>query len=911
MRWLDRLRLRLRTLFHRNRVESELRREFEFHLQEQISENTRRGMSREEARSSALRTIGGVAQLEEQCRDERGLHLVESTLQDVRYALRSLRNTPAFTLVAVLSLALGVGANTAIFSLIDSIILNSLPVKDPQQLVFVRTNQQKVGNFMVSRTILNRDFQEMQHATEIEGLAFEMPESRLSVAVDSRGELAKGDFVSGSYFQVLELHSQIGRTINPADDSPQGNTGGAGWPAMISDGYWQRRFARDPGVIGQRLTVNTIPFVVVGVMPRDFEGLSVDDASDIAMPAITWKQIERGSASAGLPTPDDTAGSSMIARLKKGVPQSKAAAELTVLFHNAELSQKTTSTSGDIDAQSRYIQFESAAHGSSALRRRFSQPLLALMGVVALVMLIACGNIASLLLAKASARQKEIAIRLSLGSSRKRIVRQLLTESLMLSILGCGAGILFALVARNVTIRLGAGSSNAASALTLNWDFRLLFFIAAVCLLNALFFGVVPALRATNVDPNEVLKGAQSTQHSARLPFGRVLVGAQLAVSLALIVGAGLFLGTLRNLYRVDLGFDRDNLLMATLDPHLIGLEKERVQAVYRQLLEDVKALPSVNSVTVMSNRLFSGRAFLTRAKVVGYVPQAGENLSNSFTLTYGVGPRFISTLRMPLVEGRDFSDADKQGAPPVVIINEGMAQHYFRDKDPIGQKISFDSDTAPAEVVGVVRNAHYFDVQDEKQEAIFTPLLQADLKDLPYEETLILRTNERPDEVANDLRAVVRRVDPNLPLFDITTMTTQVQNDLSRPRLMATLSGFFGALALVLSAIGLYGVLAYGVTKRTPEIGVRMALGADRESILRLILGETSQLLVFGLGAGLALSWAATRLVRSMLYGLTAHDARVFAISAALLAIVALIAAALPARRAVRVDPMVALRYE
>jgi len=912
MRWLDQLRMRLRTLFMRERIESELNREFQFHLQEQIAENLSAGMAPEEARYAALRRIGGVTQLQERCRDERGLHWIETARQDVRYAFRSLRKTPAFTTVAVLSLALGVGANTAIFSLIDSILLNSLPVKNPQELVFVRTNRVKVGNFEVSRSILNRDFELMQQrATQIEGIASEMASDRLSVAVAGRAELAPGDFVSGSYFRVLQVQAQLGRTLVASDDSPSGNAGGTGWAAMISDGYWQRRFGRYPGVIGQRIAVNTVPFVVVGVMPRSFDGLSVDQPVDIVMPAITWKQVDGGSISAGLPTANDPAGSTMIARIKKAVPRSKAEAELTVIFRDAELSQQELSTATAEQIKKRFIEFEPAARGSSMLRRRFSDPLLALMAVVALVMLIACANIASLLLAKASVRQKEIAIRLSLGSSRRRIIRQLLTESLILSVLGCAIGVLFAVFARNVALTLGAGSSPHGSVLTLQWDFRLLFFITAVCILNALLFGVIPALRATNVDPSEVLRGTQATRHSARLPFGRALVAAQLAVSLTLIVGAGLFLASLQNLYKIDLGFEHENLLLATLDPHLIGFDDPKTKDVYKQVLEGVKALPSVKSASLMSNRLFTGRAELTGARVVGYVPQPGEDLSNSWTLTYAVGPRIFETLHMPLIEGRDFSEVDNEKAMPVVIINETMAEHYFHGKEAIGQKITFASQKKLAEIVGVAHNAHYFDVKDEKQDAIFTPLLQIEGEDFSSEESLVIRTNSRPEQVANDIRAVVRRIDPNLPLFDINTMATQVQNNISTPRLMATLSSFFGLLALTLSAIGLYGVLAYSVSKRTGEIGIRMALGADRRNILRLILGETSQVVSIGIASGLAITWASSRLVKSMIYGLSAHDARVFVLSACLLLLVALLAALLPARRAVQVDPMVALRCE
>jgi predicted permease len=388
-------------------------------------------------------------------------------------------------------------------------------------------------------------------------------------------------------------------------------------------------------------------------------------------------------------------------------------------------------------------------------------------------------------------------------------------------------------------------------------------------------------------------------------------VGAQLAISLVLVAGAALFLGTLRNLYQVDLGFNSEKLLMATMDPRLAGFKDARVAGVYKQVLADVKRLPSVESATLMNNRLFSGRAHLSNARVVGYVPEKGEDQSTSFTVTYGVGPQFFETLRMPLAEGRDFSESDKEGAPPVVLINEAMAKHYFRDKDPIGQKVTFGSAAKIAEIVGVARDAHYFDILDEKQEAIFTPLLQVQIGEFGSEETLIARTKTDPARIANDVRAVVRQIDSNLPLFDVTTMKEQVAGDLSTPRLMATLSSFFGLLALALSAIGLYGILAYGVTRRTSEIGIRMALGADRSSILKLIMGETSQIVLIGILAGIVLSWTASRLIKSMLYGLSAHDVRVFAFSAAVLAVIALAAAALPARRAVLVDPMVALRYE
>jgi len=918
MRSIDQLKMRMRTLFMRKRIESELHREFEFHLEEQIRENLAAGMAPEEARYQALRRMGGITQIQERCRDERGLAWLEVTLQDLRYAFRSLRKTPAFTMVAVLSLALGIGANTAIFSLIDSVLLSSLPVKDPKQLVFVRTNRVKFGNFQVSTTILNRDVDQMrQQATEVEGIASSEQEGRLNVAVNGRADLAAGDFVSGNYFQVLGVSAQIGRTILPADDSENGASGG-GWPAMITNGYWQRRFGRDPGVLGRKVLINTIPFVIVGVLPPGFDGLSIDERADLMMPTIVHAQVAAGSASVGFPHPDSSPGE-ILARIKDGTSKTKAAAELTVIFRNAELSVEKLGAAQKESLARRFIEFEPAARGSSFLRQRFSEPLRVLMVVVVLVMLIACANIAGLLLAKASARQKEIAIRLSLGSSRRRIIRQLLTESLLLSVLGCLAGITFAVFARGITLELGAGSAGRASGLAMPWDLRMLAFLAAVCVLNALLFGIVPALRATNVDPQEVLKTSQSTQHSARLPLGRFLVAAQLALSLALVVGSGLFLATLRNLYEIDLGFSRENLLMATLDPHLAGFDVKQAKDAYIQMLQGLKTLPSVKSASLMNNRLFSGKAHFSNAKVPGYVPQNGEDPANTWTLEYDVGPRYFETMRMPLVRGRDFTAQDDEDAPLVVIVNEAMARHYFAGKDPLGQKVLLGktfkdrrgADKNMAEIVGLVRNAHYFDVNDEQQEAIFAPALQLPSDDFDSEQTLPIRTGDNPLRVAGDLRAVVHRIDPNLPLFDVTTMTGQLDRSLSRPRLMAVFSSFFGMLALTLSAIGLYGVLAYAVTKRTGEIGVRMALGANRVSILNLILSETMRLVGIAIAAGIVMAWTASRLIKSMVYGVTTHDARVFFLSVLLLLVVALLAALMPARRAVQIDPMVALRCE
>ncbi|HVH87396.1 MAG TPA: ABC transporter permease, partial [Terriglobales bacterium] len=727
MRWFDELILRLRTLFRRERVEAELNRELQFHLEGQIAENLAAGMPPDEARYVALRKIGGIAQIQEQCRDQRGLHLIETTLQDARYALRSLRSSPVFTIVAVVTLALGIGANIAIFSLIDSILLRSLPVKDPDQLVFIRTNTIKAGFFRVSTTLLNRDFEQMQkRATQIEGFASTDHVTRLNVVVGGHAEVGQGDFVSGTYFQVVGVPVQLGRPFVPEDNGATGSNAAAGWPAIISDSYWHHRFGANPQIIGQPLTINTIPFEIVGVLPANFSGFTIDEPADVMMPAITHNQVTSGSLSAGFPTAKNSPNE-IFARLKPGASRSKAAAELTGIFRSTELADDSLTAAQRESLAKRFIELTPAAGGLSFLRQTFAEPLRVLMAVVALVMLIACANIASLLLARAASRQKETAIRLSLGCSRKRIVRQWLTESLVLSVVGCAIGVLIALLARKVIVKLGAGARE--SSLHIHWDYRLLAFIVFVCLINALIFGTVPALRQARVDANEALRSTPGSRYSGRLPFGRVLVAAQLALSLMLVAGAGLFLATLHNLYKVDLGFNAEHLLTLTLDPQLSGYDGPRAYALYARVLEELGRLPSIRSATFMNNSLLTAYAHLSNAKFPGYVARPGEDITNSWTLSYDVGPHFFETVQMPLIAGRDFTEADNEHAPPVVIVNEALVKHYFAGQNPIGKKVVLGSifkpgdkkDQTEGEIVGLVRNAHYFDVKDEQQEAVFT----------------------------------------------------------------------------------------------------------------------------------------------------------------------------------------------
>jgi predicted permease len=555
------------------------------------------------------------------------------------------------------------------------------------------------------------------------------------------------------------------------------------------------------------------------------------------------------------------------------------------------------------------IDLQPASRALSSARNRFSEPLAVLMVVVALVMLIACANVANLLLAKSGVRQREIAIRLSLGSSRLRLVRQLLTESLLLSTLGGLLGVLLAVWARNAIVYLATSGDNAP-AIRANWNWRVLGFTAAVCILNAVLFGLAPALRATGVDLVSILKGSTGNRRPGRFRLGRILVAGQVALSLTLLVGAGLFLGTFRNLDRIDPGFDRDRVLLVTLDPTMAGYHGDKVVQTFKTALERTASIPGVRAVTLLRDRILSGQISLTSIWVPGYTLRADENPSNQWVGSNAAGPHFFETAGIRLVAGRDFSERDDEHSPKVAIINQSMAKHYFAGQNPIGRHIAWSRSEPPVEVVGVVRDIAYLGLRDQSQDLVFTPIFQTDAKSWNTA-TIFVRTADDSPRIANDIRAAIQAIDPNLPPYAIATMNQQVRSRLVQQRLLAMLTTFFGLLALTLSAVGLYGVVSYGVTQRSGEIGLRMALGASRGSILSLALGETARMAGAGVLLGIAIALITARFVQSMLYGITADDGASLAIAILVLTMVALFAGFLPARRASRLDPMAALRYE
>jgi predicted permease len=809
---------------------------------------------------------------------------------DVRFAARMLWRSPGFALVAIVSLALGVGANTAIFSLIDGLMLHMLPVSHPEQLMEVNTNAVKTGSVEISRTITLGAMKAMQdRATTVREFCSGYQPVKVSVATDGQAELASATFVSGNYFSMLGVPPLIGRTFGP-------DSGFA---------YWQKRFGGDPGVIGRRVTVNSVPVTIVAVTPREFYGMTMDDASEVMMPRATMPQVQAGKISSVAPKPDDGAGNIFV-RVKPGTEKS-AAVELTGIFRQEYLAEVSDDAKQRAAAGNYWVVMKPASHGvKGSVQWKFSKPLQVLMGVVVLVMLIACANIANLLLAKASAREREIAIRMSLGSTRGRLIRLLLTESVLLSVLGGMLGIVLAVWARDGIVYLASVKSGLV--IPSSWNWRVIAFTAGVCFLNALLFGIAPALRATGVDFGEALKSGRSGRLAGRLPLARVLIAAQVALSLALLTGAALFLTTFRNLDRVDVGFDRDHALLVTVDPGLAGYEDARIREIYRQDLERVGSIPGVRSASIMVTRLMSGMMWFNGVVVPGYTLRQGEDPNNMFVMTNRVGANFVRISGMHLVAGRDFSELDNESAPKVALINQTMAKHFFAGMDPIGRTIQWGKKEPPMTIIGVVKGIKNWGMEEDEQDAMFAPLSQ---HEAPGSATLLVRTTVDPMRVAADVRAAIHAVDPRVPQYDVNTMDRTIESTLSQQRLLAILATVFGALALGLAAIGLYGILSYGVTQRTGEIGVRMALGAQRANIVKLILGETARLVGIGILIGIGVAIAGARAVKSMLYGVSPADAWSIGIAVVILAGAALLAGFLPARRASRVDPMVALRDE
>jgi predicted permease len=837
-------------------------------------------------------------------------------MNELKYSFRVLIKNPAFTAMAVLSLALGIGANAAIFSLLDAVLLKTLPVRDPGQLVFLENGQSQAKR---SSNISYRGFEQLRSQKQIvSDLCFFSFATRLNAAINGNAEVVEGQLVSGSFFSTLGVAGAAGRMFTDADDSEANPTA----VAVISHGYWKRRFGASSLAIGQSIAVNNRPFTIVGVAPAEFFGVVVGSAPDVFLPSTSGAQIlprRIGLREGSLPF--------VLARLRDGVTERQAQPLLALSVQQAALAELGPDASAEKREaiQQRQLRLLPAGQGINVLRQRFSKPLRLLMAIVGLVLLIACANVANLLLARAAAREKEIALRVALGASRWRLMRQLLTESLLLALIGGALGLLLASWSTSLLLSVissGRTPVTAGAPLAINatLDLRILGFTAAVSLVAALVFGLAPAWRATRLDLTPSLKSPRAG-NSSRFDWGRTLVVAQVALSLTLLIGAGLFIRTLATLRSLDIGFKRENVLVFNVDPQLIHYERKQIADLYKQMLERVRNIPGVESVTLARQGLLSGGGTQGSIRVPGFAPPPQENSATrvggevELDMPYfaQVGPDFCRTLGMEILRGRDVSVQDNETAPKVAVVNEAFARYYFNGQDPIGRR--FDrgpNEGGEVEIIGLVKDAKATSLREQTPRTFYVPFLQDPSS---WRETSFqIRTASDPVNLAGVVRREMQSIEPNLPLFRVRTLESQVDESLGQERLVATLAGLFGVLALLLACAGLYGVLSYSVSRRTQEIGIRMALGADRRDVLLMVLRQGMACALVGIIVGLVSAFVLTRYLESLstlLFGVKATDPLTYAVTALLLGAVALLACLVPARRATKVRPLVALRYE
>ena len=835
--------------------------------------------------------------------------------QDLRYAARMLWKTPGFTIVAVLSLALGIGANTAIFSFVNAVLLRALPITEPERLVFVFSSTQAAPYSVapypdyVDYRNRNKVFSEL---TAYSGIT-------VSLNNNEGAEQISGLIVSRNYFDVLGVRASAGRTFSPEEDQ----TPGAHPVVIISHGLWRKRFAGDANVIGKQLLLNGQTFNIVGVAPAGFDGAEAGQTTDIYVPMMMQAVVRpprsgySGEMSPDLLSVRRNGWLNMIGRLKPGVSFEQAQSEMKVLAKQLADAYPDTNrgesatlfpvTKGDPDQRGTLL---SVAGLMSA--------------VVGLVLLIACANVANLLLARASARRKEISIRLALGASRWRLIRQLLTESVFLSLVGGAGGLLLAVWLVDALQSYSPPGNFFPVAFDFSLDAKVLGFTLLLSVLTGIIFGIAPALQASNPDLVHALKDetvalpGRSSSGFRGFNLRNLLVVAQVALSLVLLISAGLFLRSLSQAQRIDPGFSPENILSMPLNIHLLRYTKAQGQEFYRGVIERVEAIPGVQSATLSRTPPLSGASRQSTVLIEGREgpDRAGGSESTSgnpdtggnITLTSPVALKYFETMSIPLLRGRDFTTQDREGAPGVIVINETFARRYFPDQDPLGKRLSLRGAEGPwLEVVGLARDGKYVTLGETSAPMVYQSILQRHETGM----TLLIRTGGDPSNFAAGVRHEVQTIEKNLPVTNIRPMTELLNNSLFPARMGALLLGVFGLLALLLAAVGLYGVMSYSVARRTREIGIRMALGARGGDVLGLVLREGMALVAVGVLLGLGVALAVTRLLASFLYGVSTSDPLTFAGIAVFLTLIALAASFIPARRASRVDPMIALRYE
>ncbi len=899
MRLLEIVRLRLRSLFGRKGVEAELSEELQFHLDRLIEQNLRSGMAPAEARREALREIGGLAQYQEECRDARGIGWIEHLAGDLRYGFRMMRRNPGFSAVAIISLALGIGANTAIFTLINALNLEYLPVVRPHELVRIQLQTPRGNQEALSAYAL--DFWRTHN--DLFSDVFTQSSQRFDVQNGGETMPVTGAYVSGDYFPALGVAPILGRWFGPSDDQESGGPDGP--VAVISYRFWMGRFGGDRSVLGRTLVIEETPVQIVGVMPPSFFGVEVGQSPNLFVPLRLEAPMQKDRS---LLHNQRAWWLLILARKRPGVSDAEMRAGLQVLYPrfvdealpNDGPARRTQYLKWRLDAAD-------ASHGISGLRRQFSEPLYILMGIVGMVLLIACANVANLLLARTSARRHEVATRQALGAGRGRLVRQLLTESLMLSSCGAVLGIAFAFWGCRLLLSILSTQQRTVD-LNIRPDWPVLGFTGLVAVLTGLLFGIAPALRATRAGVASSLKdNAQRAGQRSRTT--NILVVVQVALCLVLLIGAGLFVRTFWNLLHQDLGYDRHGLYVASIDPRPAGFRGERLKGLYEQLIQSLKRDPGVQSASLSLTTPIASCCWFDPIVAEGFTEAPSERKDSYLNR---ISPGFFQTFGTHILMGRDFSMADGSTTALKAIISESIAKHYFAGQNPIGKHISvfgegFDRNS---EIIGVVQDMRTRGLRaGTEYEAYFNMFQDRSPSDMIVE----VRTAKGLASAATLVRDHVRALNPQIPV-NVESLSAQIEQTALKDRMTAILAGFFGVLALLLAAIGLYGIMSYAVILRTNELGIRMALGAQSSEVTWMILRQALTLAgagsVVGIGAALGGSRLLTSL-SSMLFGLEAGDPITIAATTFLLIVLACVAGYVPARRAARLDPVEALRNE
>ena len=897
--WLVRITASVRP----GRSDADLQDELRAHLDLATEAEARRSPSSEDARREALAHVGGTGQAVNAMHDQRSFRWIEEPLQDLRYGFRTLRRSPVFTAVVVLSLALGTGANAAIFQLVNAVRLQSLPVERPEELVSIgvdRHGKGRVGRGVRGRSIHTEPlWQALRAEQQAFASIFAWGSSSWDLSTSGEYRPARGFYVSGNFFDALGVRPHLGRLLSDADDQK-----GCGSPgAVLSHGFWQSRYGGDRAVVGRPIMLDRRAFEIVGVAPQGFFGVEVGRTFDVAIPMCSEPLIRAGDSGTGVPR---FWWLDIMGRLKPDWTVERAGAHLAAI--SPGIFNATVSPTYNAEQAGTYTSFTLTAApaqtGVSNLRTDYATHLWVLLGATGLVLLITCANLANLMLARATAREREIAVRLAIGASRWRIVRQMVTESLLIATLGAvGGGLLARWLSEGLVAFLSTESNRIFMDLSPDW--RVFAFLAALAATASILFGLSPALKATGADPGKGMQsgGRSTTEGRQAFAVRRSLVVLQVALSLVLIVGAVLFGRSLRNLSAVEYGFRSEGIIATNIDLRRTSVTEDGRQQAFAAVMARIRAVPGVlraseTFIVPMSNSDWNGRIV---------VDGALQDLPTHFNQ---VGGDYFATTETPLIAGRTFDTRDRIGTTPVAIVNETFARHYFKGGNPLGKRFALEpspGETPPVyEVVGLTKDTKFLDLRERPRPIAYIATTQ-EARLAPWFD-LLVRTDLPAASVTPALTLAVLEAAPGAAV-EYSTITSYVQDALVTERLMATLSGFFGVLAMLIATIGLYGVMSYIVTRRKVEIGVRMALGADPARVVWMVLGESGALLAAGVAAGLVLAFLVSRFVATLLFGVKAWDPVSFALAAAALALVSLIAAWIPARRASRLAPTIALR--